>query len=92
MTGIVVRLPSALRGFAGGTPELDATPGTLRDVLEQLRLRHPQLVARLLTADGELRPYVNIFVGHANIRRLQGLDSPVPAGATLSILPAVAGG
>lgn len=92
MAGIIVRLPSALRGFASGVPELYAAPGTVSDVLAQVRAHHPQLVMRLLTPEGELRPFVNVFLGRANIRSLQGLETPVPAGTVLSILPAVAGG
>lgn len=92
MTEIVVRIPAALRGFANGAHELSASPGTVADVLAQLRFRHPQLVQRLLTPEGELRPFVNVFLDRANIRALQGLATPVPAGTVVSILPAVAGG
>ena len=92
MTEIVVRIPAALRSFADGVHELGASPGTVGEVLEQLRDRHPQLVQRLLTPEGELRPFVNVFLGRTSVRSLQGLATPVPAGAVLSILPAVAGG
>jgi molybdopterin converting factor small subunit len=92
MTEIVVRIPAALRGFTEGAHELPASPGTVADVLAQLRVRHPQLVQRLLTPEGELRPFVNVFLDRANIRALQGLATPVPAGTVVSILPAVAGG
>lgn len=92
MTEIVVRIPAALRGFTGGADELLASPGTLADVLAELRARHPQLVQRLVTPEGELRPFVNVFLDRANVRALQGLATPVPAGTVVSILPAVAGG
>jgi molybdopterin converting factor small subunit len=92
MSEIVVRIPAALRGFTGGAHELSASPGTVADVLEQLRTRHPQLVQRLLTTESELRPFVNVFLDRANIRALQGLATAVPPGTVVSILPAVAGG
>lgn len=92
MTEIVVRLPAALRGFAEGMHEIRASPGTVGEVLEDLRERHPEMVRRLLTPEGELRPFVNVFLGRANVRSLQGLATKVPAGSVLSILPAVAGG
>ncbi len=92
MSEIVVRIPAALRGFTGGAQELSASPGTVADVLGQLRVRHPQLVQRLLSPDGELRPFVNVFLDRANVRSLQGLATPVPAGTVVSILAAVAGG
>lgn len=92
MTHIVVRIPAPLRPFAGGADELHATAGTLADLLQQLGAAHPQLVQRLLTPDGELRPFVNVFVGRSNVRALSGLATEVPPGAVVSILPAVAGG
>lgn len=92
MSEIVVRIPAALRDFTDGAHELAASPGTVAEVLVQLRARHPQLVQRLLTPEGELRPFVNVFLDRANVRSLQGLATPVPAGTVVSILPAVAGG
>jgi molybdopterin converting factor small subunit len=92
MTDIVVRIPAALRGYAGGAHELQASAGTVAEVLGQLRVRYPQLVQRLLTPEGELRPFVNVFLDRASIRALQGLATPVPPGTIVSILPAVAGG
>jgi len=92
MSEIVVRLPAALLAFAGDEHELGAAAGTVAEVMRELAGRHPQLVQRLLTPEGELRPFVNVFVGRANIRGLQGLATPVPPGAVVSILPAVAGG
>jgi molybdopterin converting factor small subunit len=92
MIEIVVRIPAALRGFTGGADELCVPPGTVAEVLAWLRVRHPQLVQRLLTPEGELRPFVNVFLDRANIRTLRGLATPVPAGTVVSILPAVAGG
>ena len=55
-----------------------------------LRLR--PIAARLLDDDGNLRRFVNVFVADDDIRFLDGLDTPVPEGAEVSIIPAVAGG
>ena len=92
MTEIVIRIPAALRGFTGGAEELRAAPGTVRELLDELHARHPQLRSRLLAPDGALRPFVNVYLDRANIRGLDGLATRVPAGAVVSILPAVAGG
>lgn len=92
MNEVVIRIPAALQGFAGGEHELRAAAGTLDDVLRELARRHPQLVQRLLTPEGELRPFVNVFVGRANVRGMAGLATPIAAGAVVTILPAVAGG
>lgn len=87
-----MKIPAPLRAFAAGQGELRAAAGTVADVLSQLAQQHPQLVQRLLTADGDLRPFVNIFIGRANVRSLRGLATQVPAGEVMTILPAVAGG
>lgn len=92
MTELVVRIPAALQSFAGGQRELRAGSGTVAEVLQQLSAQHPQLVQRLLTPEGELRPFVNIFVGKVNVRDLRGLATRVLDGEVLTILPAVAGG
>ena len=92
MSDIVVRVPAALRAFTAGEHELHAAAGTVDEVLREIARLHPQLVHRLLSPQGSLRPYVNVFVGRANVRGLQGLETPVPAGTVVSILPAVAGG
>ena len=90
MNEIVVRIPAPLQGFAGGAHELRVAAGTVADVLHELGGRYPQLVQRLLTPEGELRPFVNVFVGRANVRGLSGLATTVAPGEVVSILPAVA--
>ena len=92
MSHVVVRLPAALRPFADGATELHVPAGTLADIVHAVGERHPALLSRLLTPEGSLRPYVNVFVGSMNIRDLQGLGTVVPDGTEVSILPAVAGG
>jgi molybdopterin converting factor small subunit len=92
MIQVVVRIPDALRPFADEAHEVNADAGTLAEVLEELGERHPQLAQRIVTPEGKLRPFVNIFVGRGNIRALQGMATPVPPGAVVSILPAVSGG
>jgi molybdopterin converting factor small subunit len=92
MNHVVVRLPAALRPFADGATELHVPAGTLADIIRALGGRHPALLSRLLTPEGSLRPYVNVFVGSMNSRDLQGLGTVVPDGTEVSILPAVAGG
>jgi molybdopterin converting factor small subunit len=92
MTEVVVRIPAPLQAFAGGEHELRVAPGTLADVLQELGERYPQLVQRVLTPEGELRPFVNVFLGRANVRGLSGLATSMQAGEIVSILPAVAGG
>ncbi len=92
MGDVEVRIPAPLRTFAGNEPALRANPGTVGEVLDELGCLYPQLLQRILAPDGELRPFVNVFIGRTNVRGLDGLATPVPPGAIVSILPAVAGG
>lgn len=87
-----VRLPTIFQPMAGGAAMLEAEAGTVAEVFSQLERRHPGLEDRLVDEGGELRPFVNVFVGDEDIRYLAGLDTAVPDGAEVSILPAVAGG
>lgn len=92
MTRVTVRIPDPLRAFAGGQAEIRVGSGTVAELIGRIGELHPQLPPRLLTPEGELRPYVNIFVGAANVRGQQGLATAVSDGAVVSIIPAVAGG
>ncbi len=92
MDEVEIRIPAPLRAFAGGEQTLRANPGTVGEVLDELGLRHPQLLQRILAPEGGLRPFVNVFIGRTNVRGMEGLATPVPRGAIVSILPAVAGG
>ena len=87
-----VRIPSQLRPLCGGAGELTAEGATVREVLRSLESGHPGLEARVLDEKGALRRHVNVFVAEEDVRFLEGLDTPVRDGQTLSILPAVAGG
>jgi molybdopterin converting factor small subunit len=90
---ITVDVPGALQVHARGRNVVLDTPcATVRDALAALGARCPGLLDRVLDERGELRPHVNVFVGDDNTRFGGGLDAPVPAGSTITILPAVSGG
>jgi molybdopterin converting factor small subunit len=90
-----VLLPAALRPHAGGRAELvleAPRPPTVLGALEAVRALHPGVIDRVLTERGEVRRHVNVFVGPDSIRHTGGLDTPLPDGAELMIVPAVSGG
>lgn len=89
-----VLLPASLRPYAGARAGLDlpGAPRTVRDALDALRGLHPGVLDRVLTEQGDVRRHVNVFVGAESIRHTGGLDTPVPDGAEISIVPAVSGG
>ena len=87
-----VRIPTTLRSLAGGSSEVEVDGATVGDVLRSLDAAHPGFSDRLLDDDGGLRRFVNVFVADDDVRYLQGLETPVPEGETVAIIPAVAGG
>jgi molybdopterin converting factor small subunit len=89
---ITVRIPTPLRPLTGGQAEVAAAGTTVADVLADLERQHPGLKARLLDDQGQLRRFVNLYLNDEDIRFLEGLSTPVPATADLSIVPAIAGG
>lgn len=90
---IRVKIPSQLRQLTGGNAEIEIDGATtIRELLEKVGADYPQAVERVVDENGELRKFVNLYLGDDDIRFLQGLDTPVEDGATIAILPAVAGG
>jgi molybdopterin converting factor small subunit len=89
---VSVRIPTILRTYTGGQAEVTADPGTLREVLSGLDAAYPGLAGRLVDDTGNLRRFVNVYVGEEDVRFAQGLETPVPSGAHVSVIPAVAGG
>jgi molybdopterin converting factor small subunit len=89
---VKVRIPTQLRPLAGGAGEVEVEGGTVGDALKALDVAHPGFSERLFDEGGNLRRFVNVFMGEEDIRFLSGLDTPVPAGSVVSVVPAVAGG
>jgi molybdopterin converting factor small subunit len=89
---VTVSIPTALRQYAGGAVTVTLESGPVGQLLANLVERHPQLGKQLYNERGQLRNFVNIYVGDEDIRYLQGPDTQVPDGETVSIIPAIAGG
>ncbi len=87
-----VRVPTVLRPHTGGAAAVEAEGVTLGALLTDLGERHPGITERILDPGGGLHRFVNVFVGDEDVRYLEGLDTPIPEGTEVSILPAVAGG
>ena len=88
---IRVRIPPTLRTEVGGAREVEATGSTLRELLDDLAARFPGL-GRQVLEDGEIAPFVNVYVDSEDARTLQGADTPLRDGSTVILLPAMAGG
>ncbi len=89
---VSVRIPTILRTYTGGAAQVTAEEGTLREVLAKLDAAYPGLAGRILDESGKLRRFVNVYVGEEDVRLADGLDTQVPPGTQVSVIPAVAGG
>ena len=87
-----VRIPTQLRTLTGGEGIVEASGGTVAEVLKGLDAAHPGFAERLFDDGGGLRRFVNVFVDDEDVRFLQNLDTEVGEKSTVSIVPAVAGG
>jgi len=86
-------IPAPLRGTTNGEAEIEVDgAATVRDALRRAAERHEGLASQLFDDAGELRRFVNVFVGEDDVRELGGLSSELRPGDTISIVPAVAGG
>ena len=89
---IEVRIPTILRSYTGGLKAVEGSGDTLADLLTDLDTRYPGLRARLITGEGALHRFVNIYVNDEDVRFQGALDAKLSDGDTVTILPAVAGG
>jgi molybdopterin converting factor small subunit len=89
---VTVRLPGVLRDAVGGEAKVLASGATLADVLADIDRRHPGFRSRVLDDRGELRSYVNVYVGDVDARDSGGLGTAVPDGGEVMVIPAMAGG
>ncbi len=89
---VTIRVPTQLRELTGGTSEVVVEAGTVADALKALDAAHPGFSERLYDDAGALRRFVNVFVADEDIRFLDGLATTLDDRATVSIIPAVAGG
>ena len=86
-----VFIPAVLRPSVGGVKSLEIGGGTVGELVHALLERHPSLGGHLLTPEGELNRFVNVYVNGQDVRYLAGLDTPVAPADEVRLLPAMAG-
>jgi sulfur-carrier protein len=89
---VSVRIPTILRTYTGGESEVTAQGDTLAAVLDDLDSNYSGIKGRILDEGGELRRFVNVYVGNDDVRFLENLETATPDGTQISVIPAVAGG
>jgi molybdopterin synthase sulfur carrier subunit len=87
-----IKLPSVLRANANGERSIEVEAGTVGDAVQALVGRHPGLADQLLTPEGELHRFVNVYVNGRDVRYLEGLATPIAERDEIRLLPAIAGG
>lgn len=92
MPEATLRIPTPLQSFTDGNAEVRVEADTVRAALDRAGEAYPQLRNQVLTRDGEVRRYVNVFVRQRDIRQLDGLDTPLEDGDEIIVMPSVAGG
>ena len=89
---VTVIFPAALFDRTGGRQTAQLSAPDVRTLVDRLEEQWPGMRFSLCYETGELREFVNIFIGARNVRYLDGLDTPLPSGSTVRILKSVAGG
>lgn len=88
----VLRIPTPLRSYTSGQSEVNVSGGKISEALTDLTTQYPTIKPHIFNDGGELRPFVNLFVGEHNIKDLQGVETPIKDGDRLILIPSIAGG
>ena len=89
---VEVRIPTVLRKHTGGDKAVSGKGATIGAVVDSLDVDHPGLKEAIVTSDGSIHRFINIYLNDEDIRCIGALETPVSDGDIVSILPAVAGG
>ena len=89
---IKVRIPTPLRKLTNEEELVELEAATVAAAIDELQVRFPGIKERLLDEKGDVRRFVNVYVNEEDIRFLQNQATPLPDGAEISIIPAIAGG
>lgn len=87
-----ILIPTPLRKFTGNNPKINITGDNLSEVFSNLVLEYPDIQRHLLDTSGAVRPFLNVFVDHDDVRYLRQQYTPVAPQSVISIIPAIAGG
>ena len=89
---VEVKIPTVLRKHTNGEATVDATGGTIRELIEDIASKYPEFREKVVTDTGDLHRFINVYANDEDVRYLKGMDTAVADGDTVAILPAVAGG
>ncbi len=87
-----LKIPTPLRSYTNGQAEVNVAGSNVAEAMEHLVGHYPALRPHLYNGNGQLRPFVNLFLGENNVKDLQGLETPIDPNARLLLIPSIAGG
>lgn len=87
-----VKIPTVLRKHTNGEAQVEASGSTIGELVEDIAGKFPEFRAKILSDDGQLHRFINVYANDEDVRYLDGLETKVSDGDVVSILPAVAGG
>ena len=88
----ILRIPTPLRTYTNGLSEVSVQGTTVESAMHSLIEQFPSMQPHLYNGQGELRPFVNLFLGEDNIKDLQGLYTLLQDGDRILLIPSIAGG
>jgi len=88
----ILKIPTPLRNYTNGQAEVQVSGSNVAAAMQDLVGQYPTLEQHLYNGNGEMRAFVNLFLGEDNIKDLQGLDTPLGEEDTLRLIPSIAGG
>ncbi len=88
----ILKIPTPLRSYTNGQAEVNVAGENVAEAMEHLVEQYPALRPHLYNGNGQLRPFVNLFLGENNVKDLQGLETPIDQNARLLLIPSIAGG
>ena len=87
-----LRIPTPLRTYTSGKSEVTVSGAKISEALNDLTAQFPAIKPHIFNEGGDLRPFVNLFVGENNIKDLQGVETPIKDGDKIMLIPSIAGG
>lgn len=87
-----ILIPTALRSFVDRQSEIEVSGTTVGEAIKALASTYPDLKHQIYADENNLRGFINVFLEGANIKKLNGLDTPIRDGNTIMLVPAIAGG
>ena len=87
-----ITIPTPLRRFTSDDATVEVEAETINDVLDEMDRKYPGFKARICEENGKVRRFFNIYVDGEDVRFMDDLETKIPEGAEVSIIPAISGG